>query len=217
MDLALCDVIDLLDVSEETVRRWIAGGSIPSYQLDGQPRFSRIEIENWMLQSGFPHGQREGKPVSHHLYRAIHRGKVHTIAADSKEGVIREGIGAIAAPLELDAPLVTELFLDRERLMPTALGNGVAVPHTREFLLKGPHDVIALVYPEKPLKWGALDGEEVHTLFFLFACDDKRHLTLLARIAHLAANDEAGEFLRSRPPLKGVLDYIKQWEHTLSK
>ena len=51
MDLKLRDVADLLTVSEATIRRWIADGKIPYYKLHNQYRFSRSEIENWVLSS----------------------------------------------------------------------------------------------------------------------------------------------------------------------
>ena len=49
MDLKLKDVAQLLDVSEDTVRRWISDSKIPYYRLNQQYRFSRSEIENWVL------------------------------------------------------------------------------------------------------------------------------------------------------------------------
>ena len=49
MDLKIKDVAELLNVSETTIRRWLAEGKIPAYRLHHQYRFSRIEIENWML------------------------------------------------------------------------------------------------------------------------------------------------------------------------
>ncbi len=49
MDLKLKDVTELLNVSETTVKRWISDGKIPYYRLNNQYRFSRSEIENWVL------------------------------------------------------------------------------------------------------------------------------------------------------------------------
>lgn len=49
MDLKIKDVAELLSVSETTIRRWLIGGKIPAYRLNHQYRFSRIEIENWMM------------------------------------------------------------------------------------------------------------------------------------------------------------------------
>jgi PTS system nitrogen regulatory IIA component len=102
--------------------------------------------------------------------------------------------------------------MDRERLMPTTLNHGIAVPHTRDFLLQKSFDVVTVVYPKNPIEYGALDGKKVHTLFFLFACDDKRHLHLLAKLAHLTRLEEALKFLSDKPNKAELLAYIKEWE-----
>ena len=96
--------------------------------------------------------------------------------------------------------------------MPTALNNGIAVPHTRDSLRKGPFDMVFVVHPKDPLEYGALDGKPVHTLFFLFAGNDKGHLQLLAKLAHLGSNSEALDFLNTKPSKKQLLDFIRGWE-----
>lgn len=227
MDLKLKDVAELLNVSENTIRRWIADGKIPYYRLNNQLRFSRSEIENWVLSSkqegGFVPFDSETQEFrlgtqQFGLYRAIHKGGVYSdVPGDSKEEVICEAMKRIAADLHLDPEVITELLLDRERLMPTALSHGVGVPHTRDFLLQESYDVVAIVFPKKPIEYGALDGELVHTLFFLFACDDKRHLHLLAKLAHLSSDPENLDFMRTHPDKMELLDYIKTWETHIKK
>ena len=227
MDLKLKDVAELLNVSENTIRRWIADGKIPYYRLHNQLRFSRSEIENWVLSSKregsfapFDSETQESRLGSQQfgLYRAIHKGGVYpNVRGDSKEEVICEAMKRIAADLQLDPEVITELLLDRERLMPTALSHGVGVPHTRDFLLQESYDVVAIVFPEKPIEYGALDGQLVHTLFFLFACDDKRHLHLLAKLAHLSSDPENLDFMRTHPDKTELLDYIKNWETHIKK
>lgn len=225
MDLKLKDVADLLDVSEATVRRWIAESKIPYYRLHQQFRFSRSEIENWMLNlkqegdfSPFDPSDVERKLGTQQfgLYRAIHKGGVYVdVPGDTKEEVIREAMKRIAKDLHLDPEVITELLLDRERLMPTALSNGVGVPHTRDFLLQESYDVVSVVFPKKPIEYGALDNKPVHTLFFLFACDDKRHLHLLAKLAHLSSSSANRSFLETHPEKTQLLEYVKQWESSI--
>lgn len=181
MDLKLKDVAELLNVSETTIRRWVSDGKIPYYRLSQQYRFSRSEIENWVLSC--KQGKEEFSPFSQEdsdgskerlgthqfgLYRAIHKGGVYVdVPGVTKEEVIRNAMKEIARDLHLDAEVITELLLDREKLMPTALSNGVGVPHTRDFLLQESFDVVAVVFPKQPIEYGALDGQPVHTLFFL--------------------------------------------------
>ena len=58
MDLKIKDVAELLNVSETTIRRWLKDGKIPAYQLNHQYRFSRGEIEDWMMKCKLKLGQR---------------------------------------------------------------------------------------------------------------------------------------------------------------
>lgn len=230
MDLKLKDVAELLDVSETTIRRWVSDGKIPYYRLNQQVRFSPDEIQNWVLSckqdgefSPFDSLDPVNEPIKERLgthqfglYRAIHKGGVYDqVPGDTKEEVIRAAVKLIARDLGLDADVITELLLDRERLMPTALSNGVGVPHTRDFLLQESYDVVALVFPKKPIQYGALDNLPVHTLFFLFACDDKRHLHLLAKLAHLSSRPENLKFMLRHPNKTEILESIKQWETNL--
>jgi PTS system nitrogen regulatory IIA component len=228
MDLKLKDVAELLNVSETTIRRWVADSKIPYYKLNQQFRFCRSEIESWVLsckQGGgvAPFEEEEEECPKERLgtqqfglFRAIHKGGVYIdIEGDSKEEVITAAMKRIALNLHLDAEVITDLLLDRERLMPTALSNGVGVPHTRDFLLQESYDVIAVVFPKKPIEYGALDGKPVNTLFFLFACDDKRHLHLLAKLAHLSSKSENLSFMKKHPSKPELLEYIKNWEASL--
>ncbi|GAB4226272.1 MAG: PTS sugar transporter subunit IIA [Chlamydiales bacterium] len=225
MDLGIKDVAELLNVSENSIYKWIKDGKMPAYLINKQYRFSRNEVENAVFLHHLGNDQDilekfEDSEVLHSvgvkqygLYRAIHKGLVlNEIKGESKEEIISNTMQSVAEDLDLDAFVLTELLLDRENLMPTALGNGIAVPHTRDFLLDKHYDAVTVVFLDKPIEYGALDRNPVHTLFFLFACDDKRHLNLLAKIAHLASKEDNVRFLKTKPSKQELLEYIKGWE-----
>lgn len=240
MDLKIKDVAELLNVSETTIRRWLVGGQIPAYRLNHQYRFSRLEIENWMLGcklkkeegfSSFGNSSKENSleeesfdlPLAKagtqqfSLFRALHKGDVITHAlGSSKEEIIRVGAKAASLKLGIDAGLIAEFLLDREKLMSTALNHGVAIPHPREFIVKGQADMVIALFPENPIDFGALDGEPVHSLFFLFSSQDKRHLHLLAKIAHLSADPVASKLLRSHPEKETLMSFIRSWESSIN-
>lgn len=233
MDLKIKDVAELLSVSETTVRRWLSDGKIPAYRINHQYRFSRMEIENWMMACKLSPltvgNSSENTPLEPFLsqqevatkgglqqfclYRAIHQGDVLSdISGKTKEEVIRQTTNVIASKLNVDKEVLAELLLDREQMMPTALNHGIAVPHTRDFLRQGPVDMVFVVYPQQPIDYGALDGQFVHTLFFLFASNDKGHLQLLAKLAHLSTHKQLPELLKTRPEKKLLLEKTRQWE-----
>lgn len=231
MDLKIKDVADLLNVSETTIRRWLSDGKIPAYRINHQYRFNRLEIEDWVM------GQKLDKssqsPVTNQaprentskatrgskqfsLYRALHKGGVlYDIPGNTKEEIIRGTMKQLSGELNLDADAISELLLDREQLQPTALNNGIAIPHTRDFLLNAHYDVVTAVFLQHPIEYGALDNKPVHTLFFLFASDDKRHLHLLAKIAHLNSQPETLQLLQQRPSKDKFLEYVKNWESSI--
>ncbi|MDJ0651978.1 MAG: PTS sugar transporter subunit IIA [Simkaniaceae bacterium] len=241
MDLKIKDVAELLRVSETTIRRWLMEGKIPAYKLNHQYRFNRTEIEHWLLncrlqkETGsffsleeeqiYPQKKtkKEGQDTKKglqqfSLFRAVHRGRVFTdVQSKNKEDLIHEIMHHVSDDLEMDPHVLVDLLLDREKLMPTAWNHGIAVPHARDFLLEGTTDIVFCVFPKTPIDWGALDKNPVHAIFFIFACDDKRHLHLLAKLAHLGSTYAALKLVHSQPSKQKLLDYIKGWEYCVGE
>jgi len=218
MDLLLKDVAELLRVSQSTLKRWVDEGRVPAYRLHDQYRFSRMEIEDWLLRQKLEEApglqiQEGAGDLQFSLFRALLRGDVMaSVPASSKEQLIASCMHVMAQKFGLDAGVLTDLLIDRENMMSTGLGHGIAVPHTRDFLLNTHFDIVLTVYPEKPLDYASLDGQPVHTCFFLFACDDRRHLNLLSRIAHFCHAEQTRAFLQTQPSKERLLTHVKDWE-----
>lgn len=225
MDLELQEVAGLLNVPETVLLKWVSEGKVPSYNINGAYRFNRQEIEAWVMTAKVntqsdDEEQETARPSSgslrFNLFRALNNGDVFTdIDADTKDAVIRSTMKHLAPQLKLDNEVLYELFMDRENLVPTAVGHGFAIPHARDFLMAGHRDVVTVVFLNRPIAYGALDGQPVHTLFFLLASDDKRHLALLSKIAHLASTPSMLEKLAKKPHKSELLDVIKEWETKL--
>jgi len=219
MDLKLEEVANLLNVSESTVRRWLTDGQIPAYKLKDEYRFNRTEVEDWIVRNEYEDDDEKhpsGGVRQYALYRAIHKGGVyHNVPGHTKEEIIRGGCRMLSQNLKFDPDVMADLLLDREKLMPTALNHGIAAPHTREITFNTHFDAVGVVFPTQPIDCGALDKEPVHTFFFLFACDDRRHLNLLAKIAHLSRDSEELKFLKSKPIKNDILSHIRSWETNL--
>ncbi len=114
MDLKIEDVAKLLNVSATTIRRWLQDGKIPAYRLNHQYRFSKTEIEDWVLGHKLSTGQvspynaqskeelaniqttPSGGTQQYSLYRALNKGGVQILkVTGGKEETIREATGLL--------------------------------------------------------------------------------------------------------------------------
>ena len=81
------------------------------------------------------------------------------------------------------------MLLAREALGSTAIGDGIAVPHVRNpVILHLDRPMITLCFLERPVEFGALDGQPVDTLFTLISPTVRAHLHLLSRLSFVLRN-----------------------------
>jgi len=120
--------------------------------------------------------------------------------ASSKKRLFQEIADLAHASYGLDATLTFEALQEREKLGPTGVGHGVALPHARLDNLENVVGVFLRL--EKPLEFEASDKQPVDLFFALFApvdagVDHLKALALVSRTmrsadtcAKLRANDE---------------------------
>lgn len=95
--------------------------------------------------------------------------------------------------------LYTQL-MEREELMSTAVGNGMALPHPRYPLLKNEDEQrIIVCYPKKPVSMVAPDPKPVFVFFAILSSTSKVHLKILSRLAFLIQNREFAGILAGKP------------------
>jgi mannitol/fructose-specific phosphotransferase system IIA component (Ntr-type) len=80
--------------------------------------------------------------------------------------------------------------MDREALCPTAIGQGIALPHPKSFGKFTVSSYIALCRLERPVPFEALDREDVDTLFFIFPKSERRFLRIQSKLLRLLKDDE---------------------------
>jgi nitrogen PTS system EIIA component len=110
---------------------------------------------------------------------------VPALRVPAKKQALQE-LGAQAARLTgLDAGVVYEVLLQRERLGSTGIGDGIAIPHGKVPKLERLFGLVARL--DKPIDFEALDSQPVDLLFMLLAPEGAGadHLKALARIARV--------------------------------
>jgi len=113
------------------------------------------------------------------------------LSADSKEGIIRELVESLEEGESIsDRDKVLQAVLERENIMSTGIGDGIAIPH-------GKSDAVvkltaALGTHKRGVDFETLDGEPAFVFFLLVspANISGPHITALARISRLLKNDD---------------------------
>lgn len=130
--------------------------------------------------------------------------------------VINGIVLATPIPTDIDRKALIEALLSREEMMSTAIGNGIAIPHVRQFGSESPvglqEDIVMVAYLFEPIDWNAPDGLPVHTLFLVLAAEETRHLQILAEIAQLASDEDLVAFLKTMPEREALVERIQSFE-----
>jgi PTS system nitrogen regulatory IIA component len=99
---------------------------------------------------------------------------------------------------DVDARLVAERILARERELPTLLGGGFVAPHA---IVEGSVDAAVLITLKQPLPVRAPDAQPVRVAFVLVGGPDGRaRLEIFTRVARLAGYDVADELCAAATP-----------------
>jgi PTS system nitrogen regulatory IIA component len=225
MELTLVQVARLFNVTENTVTRWVQQENLPAYEINSQVRFDRAELLEWaaLRKRAFDPSilqKMNGDRVAQvNLAAAIERGGVAPrISAGNREEVYRAAVDGMPLPEGFDREGLLQLFLVRERLGGTAIGEGLAVPHPRcPIVLPGQAAMVYVCFLDQPLDFNAADGQPVDTLFFAICPTVHDHLQLLARLAAVLRCDAFRRVLATRPDHERLVAAARAAEESFGK
>ncbi|KAA3619725.1 MAG: PTS sugar transporter subunit IIA [Calditrichaeota bacterium] len=108
---------------------------------------------------------------------------------------------------------VLQAILDREAVMSTGVGDGVAIPHGKCDAVN--ELVAALGVTKDPLNFDSIDQQPVRLVWLLVGPSGKTgpHLKALSRISRLMHNSHFRDSVISAPTPQNVLDFIKEEEN----
>ncbi len=224
MHLNVREVSKLLKVSEKKVYDWINRGILRADRVNDQYRLHRSDLlERTSSREIDIPAQIFEVPSSAGVFiprlaEALNAGGIfYGLRGDDKATVLRAIVNSLAVPSDTDRESLAQLLLAREALGSTAIGEGIAIPHVRRpILLNTSSPAISLCFLEKPVDFGAFDGQPVFAIFLLISPTARMHLHLLSRLSfalhdsqlkaalvHQAARDEIlAEFERVERAIK---------------
>jgi PTS system nitrogen regulatory IIA component len=138
---------------------------------------------------------------------------VMDIKSAKKEDVIKELVDALINAEEIEKRhrnKLVESLMVRESLGSTAIGQGIAIPHTKSDCVS--RLVAAFGISKKGVDFDSLDGELAYIFFLLVAPQDSAgpHLKALARISRLLKDKYFRDTLRACVDEKSIVSVISQ-------
>lgn len=217
MDLKIKDITDLLSVNEKTVHQWIKEKKIPCHNINHQYRFNRAEITEWMLIHKIQFSAsliKAGFADRYSLIPMLEKGGVvNDISGSDNKEVLKNSAAKIETPAGLSAKDIFTALLNREDLMSTAIGKGIALPHPRNPIIINPDNAsITICFLKEPVDFGALDGQAVHTLIILLTASPKMHLEVLSKISYLCQDANFLKLLNEKNDKEKIMNFVKTKE-----
>jgi PTS system nitrogen regulatory IIA component len=123
-------------------------------------------------------------------------------------------IEAVRFPV-IDRGQLLNAVLEREALMSTAIGCGIALPHPRNPQVTEPDDqFVTIAFLETPVNWNSPDGAPVHTAILIVSASPKLHLRSLSRLNFFCQQDSFHALLAHRASPEEIVAAIRAAEQT---
>ena len=99
---------------------------------------------------------------------------------------------------------------EREKLTPTGMQDGIAIPHARTPLVKELSLALGISY--EGVDFESMDGEPSKLIFMIAAPEEtkKEHLDLLAEISKLSYEEELVEELKNASTIEEITNKLKK-------
>jgi PTS system nitrogen regulatory IIA component len=210
MQLTVPEAAHLLNVSEDTVYRWIRDQGLPASQFGGRYHLNKVWLLEWAHGKGIPVAVETGDALPG-LPDALLRGGLHAdVPGSDKAGVLRASVERLPLPPGVDRNYLFQMLLLRENQGSTGFGGGIALPHSREpILLHIPDPLVAVYYLRTPVDFGAVDRQPVTALFVEVTPTIRVHLHLLSQLGRMLRDADFVELVRARAPLPRLLERVR--------
>jgi PTS system nitrogen regulatory IIA component len=158
-------------------------------------------------------------PITEGLLSAMQRGGVfYDVDADDIQSALAACTKQLSQFPEASRQILFQRLLEREQLMPTGVGKGVAIPHPRTPLEKmGDNPILPTFFLKEPIQFGAIDDKPVFVLFVLLSPTTREHLNLLSRLAFCVRDDAFVSFLKTAPEAEALFVKIEAFEQQLDR
>jgi len=149
------------------------------------------------------------------LAALVERGGVYYDVPGASPKELINGVIGLLPPIKAVAP--GELYrqiMEREAIVSTGIGHGIALPHPRNPVLEGSNEepLVAIAFTDMPIDWDTQDGSKVHTVFLIISSSAKQHLNTLSKINFLCQKEKFRGLIEARVSKKEIIAAIEEAE-----
>lgn len=217
---------EYLSINDRTVLKLVSDGSLPGVKVGNQWRFRKAMIDTWLddqmlgVVPRYLESPRMNESPSRMLalascFQADHI--IPELAAATKNTVVEE-LAGLAGRLGLirDKCWFVGALIERENVMPSAMGNGIAFLHT---LRRNPEQVarpfMILGRSSAGVDFDALDGKPTHLFFALGLKFEELYLPWLHKLSQMFAYDGAVKAILASPDAGAIFEAVAAAERRL--
>lgn len=148
--------------------------------------------------------------MSVNLSELIHRGGViDNVEGSSAEEIYRKVTAQMTFTSEVSADVVYNALCAREKIMSTAVGNGIALPHARIPVIKAEEDQrVCVIYLKNPISMNAPDDRKVFVMFMILTQNQQSHLEVLSKLVTLFQKSQFKKLLEQHAGEAELLNMI---------
>jgi fructose-specific phosphotransferase system IIA component len=135
------------------------------------------------------------------------------LEVENKNDLISKLVQTLAHKVDTSfLPEIEEAVFERESVMSTGVGKGLAIPHGKSKNIEENYAAFAVL--KQPLEFDSIDGQPVNMVFLLVGPDSKNslHIKLLSRISRLMNSSSFRDKIVSCTNSQQILDAFKEEE-----
>ncbi|MBO6793765.1 MAG: PTS sugar transporter subunit IIA [Balneolaceae bacterium] len=135
------------------------------------------------------------------------------LSAENKTQVINSLIDTLKSTLDGETvELIRESVFERERIMSTGVGKGLAIPHCKTHAVDQNYAAFARL--SAPLDFNSIDNEPVQIIFLLVGPDGNhsQHIKLLSRISRLMNSASFHEKILNSETSEVIIEAFREEE-----
>jgi len=205
------DAATQLGVSQKTIYQWIDEGRITSHKLGNDIYLEQADIQKLLDKGGTSSATVE---IRDSIVEMLSAGGIfYNVEGMTKQEVLHNALSLIKGMDTPEMAPILQMFLAREDLYSTGVGNGIAIPHASGTLVGYVNQpLISLSFLKHPIDYGSLDGIPVHILFSIISPNVRTHLRILAKLACVLHDPYCKKVIISEASEQTIFDVFRETE-----